>query len=95
MLRSKSGDARMARKLSDTVRLNLRITEALRARLQKHADKNQQSLNEEIVRRIENSFKGDDVEEFLQQMAETTGRPVTLKVGDAVKVLKPHSEESK
>lgn len=76
-------------KPSDSVRLNLRFTEALRARLEKYAIKNNRSLNEEIVKRLEGSFTADDVEEFLQQMAKTTGRPVTLRVGDAVKVFKP------
>jgi hypothetical protein len=95
MLFQINGDARMAKKPSDQVKLNLRFTEALRARLEKQATKNQRSMNEEIIRRLEGSFKGDDVEEFLQQMAETTGRPVTLRVGDAVKIIKPHSEEGK
>jgi hypothetical protein len=86
----------MARKPSDQVKLNLRFTEALRARLVKNADKNQRSLNEEIVRRLEESFKGDDLEEFLERMAESTGRPVTLRVGDAVKKYgKPREGDGK
>jgi len=86
----------MAKKPSDQVKLNLRFTEALRLRLVKNADKNQRSLNEEIVRRLEESFKGDDLEEFLERMAERTGRPVTLRVGGAVKKYgKPHEGDGK
>ena len=74
----------MARKPSDSVRLNLRLTEALRSRLEKQATKNQRSLNEEIVRRLENSFKGDDVEDLFERLAERTGSQVTVRVGDVV-----------
>jgi hypothetical protein len=49
--------ARMPRrKKSDVVQLKLRIREALRARLEAAARRNDESLNSEMARRLENSF---------------------------------------
>jgi Arc-like DNA binding domain len=90
-----NGDAPMAKKPSDQVKLNLRFTEALRARLEKQATKNQRSLNEEIIRRLEGSFKGDDFQELLERWAQETGRPVTLKVGDTTKTFQPREGDGK
>jgi hypothetical protein len=69
---------RMARKPSDPVKLNLRFTEALRLRLEKQATKNNRSLNEEIVRRLEESFKGDDFTAAIERLSER----MTVKLGD-------------
>jgi hypothetical protein len=68
----------MARKPSDPVKLNLRFTEALRLRLEKQATKNNRSLNEEIVRRLEESFKGDDFTAAIERLSER----MTVKLGD-------------
>ena len=43
-----------------SVKLNLRFTEGLRARLEKQALKNNHSLNAEIVQRLERSFEQAD-----------------------------------
>ena len=74
----------MAKKPSDPVKLNLRFTEALRSRLEKQATKNNRSLNEEIIRRLEGSFKREDLEEFAERLAEKLGSSVTVKLGDAI-----------
>jgi hypothetical protein len=50
----------MAKKPADPVKLNLRFTEGLRARLEKQALKNNHSLNAEIVQRLERSFEQAD-----------------------------------
>jgi Arc-like DNA binding domain len=68
----------MAKKPSDPVKLNLRFNEALRARLEKQATKNNRSLNEEIVRRLEDSFKGDDFTAAIERLSER----MTVKIGD-------------
>ncbi|HEV3147216.1 MAG TPA: Arc family DNA-binding protein [Chthoniobacterales bacterium] len=75
---------RMARKPSDPVKLNLRFTEALRSRLEKQATKNNRSLNEEIIRRLEESFKREDLEDFAERLAEKLGSVVTVKIGDVI-----------
>jgi hypothetical protein len=74
----------MAKKPSDPVKLNLRFTEALRLRLEKQATKNQRSLNEEIIRRLEDSFQREDLEEFAERVAEKLGSTVTVKIGDEI-----------
>jgi hypothetical protein len=56
----------------------LRFTEALRLRLEKQATKNNRSLNEEIVRRLEESFKGDDFTAAIERLSER----MTVKLGD-------------
>lgn len=50
----------MARKPTDTVQLKLRFTEALRRRLERAAKANDQSMNTEIVHRVERSFQKED-----------------------------------
>ncbi len=68
----------MARKPNDPVKLNLRFTEALRARLEKQALKNNRSLNEEIIQRLADSFKADDLTDLLERLSDR----MTVKVGD-------------
>src|SRR5262249_21055487 len=53
----------MARKLSDTVQLKLRFSEALRRRLEREARRQEHSLNGEIINRLEQSFqKSEDAD---------------------------------
>jgi hypothetical protein len=47
----------MARKLTDTVQLKLRFSEALRRRLEREAKRQEQSLNAEIISRLQRSFR--------------------------------------
>jgi hypothetical protein len=60
----------MAKKPADPVKLNLRFTEGLRARLEKQALKNNHSLNAEIVRRLEQSFEQADRIAILREEVE-------------------------
>jgi Arc-like DNA binding domain len=56
----------MARKLSDTVKLNLRFSEELRRKLEKAAERNNQSMNLEIVARLEASFRKEEIREIVR-----------------------------
>jgi hypothetical protein len=80
MVTGLNGDKPMARKPADPVKLNLRFTEALRSRLEKAAEKNNRSLNEEIVRRLEASFTREDMMQSLEAFADKLAE----KVGNAV-----------
>ncbi|WP_354268949.1 Arc family DNA-binding protein [Bradyrhizobium japonicum] len=64
----------------DPVKLNLRFTEALRARLEKQAERNNRSMNEEIVRRLEESFGKDDLMDALEKLSDR----VTVKINDVI-----------
>src|SRR5262249_45362203 len=55
----------MARKLSDTVQLKLRFSEALRRRLEREARRQEHSLNGEIINRLEQSFRKSEDADLL------------------------------
>jgi hypothetical protein len=88
----------MARKPADQVQLTLRFTEALRLRLEKAAEKNNRSLNEEIIRRLEASFAKEDtrqqMEEFADQIFERFGKTLTISVEGQGVVVKRNREQS-
>jgi len=50
----------MARKPTDTIKLNLRFPEALRRQLEREAKKEGRSLNTEIVERLYRSLRQED-----------------------------------
>ncbi len=60
------------RKKTDVVTLHLRLREELRAQLAREADKKKTSINAEIVRRLEDSFRGDDLVETVRSTIQTT-----------------------
>jgi hypothetical protein len=62
----------MARKPTDTVQLNLRFSEGLRRRLVRAASVHNESMNTEIVERLEESFKRDEENKALREMAQNT-----------------------
>jgi hypothetical protein len=77
----------MSRKPSDPVKLNLRFTEALRSRLEKQAARNNRSMNEEIIRRLEESFRNEDLMTALEALSERMSKKVdnvTVKLGDMI-----------
>ena len=79
----------MARKPADPVKLNLRFTEALRLRLEKQATRNNRSMNEEIVRRLEESFTKEDMMQNLEALADKLAEKVSnvvIRQGDRVLV---------
>jgi hypothetical protein len=50
----------VARKPTDTVKLQLRLPEALRRRLERLAARNERSMNAEIIHRLQRTFAIDD-----------------------------------
>ena len=61
----------MAKKLSDAVKLNLRFTEELRRKLERAANKNNQSMNLEIVARLEKSFRNEEIGDVMREQFAT------------------------
>ena len=56
----------MARKRTDTIKLQLRLSERLRRRIERAAERNECSMNAEIIKRLEQSFEQvDKIEEIL------------------------------
>jgi DNA-directed RNA polymerase specialized sigma subunit len=51
----------MQRKLTDQVQLKLRFEEKLRRKLEKAAEKNDRSMNAEIVNRLERSLQDQEI----------------------------------
>ena len=66
----------MARKQSDTVQLKLRFPEKLRLRIEAAAERNQRSMNFEIVQRLEQSFEKDDRKAVIDAVAQATATAV-------------------
>jgi hypothetical protein len=56
----------VARKLTETVQLKLRFSEELRRKLEKAAERNEQSMNLEIVARLENSFRKEEIRDVVK-----------------------------
>jgi pyruvate-formate lyase len=59
----------VARKLTDTVKLQVRLPERLRRRLEQGAKRNDWSMNTEIVNRLDASFQREDQEEMIARAA--------------------------
>jgi hypothetical protein len=59
----------VARKATDTIQLKLRFSEALRRRLERAADAHDLSMNSEIVRRLEDSFRDENRQAEMEAMA--------------------------
>lgn len=75
----------MARKLTDTVKLQVRLSERLRRRLEQAAKDNEQSMNTEIVSRLDESLQREELKKMIavaikQAIAEaatvTAGGPI-------------------
>jgi Arc-like DNA binding domain len=60
----------VARKLTDTVKLQVRLSERLRRRLEQAAKHNDWSMNTEIVSRLDSSFQREDLEEMIRRAAQ-------------------------
>ena len=56
----------MARKLTDTVKLQVRLPERLRRRLEQAAKHHDWSMNTEIVDRLDVSFQREDQKEMIR-----------------------------
>ena len=60
----------MARKLNDTVKLQVRLSERLRRRLEQAATHNRWSMNTEIVNRLDVSFQREALEKEIGGVIE-------------------------
>jgi Arc-like DNA binding domain len=60
----------VARKLTDTVKLQVRLSERLRRRLEQAAKHNDWSMNTEIVSRLDVSFQHEDQEEMIRRAVQ-------------------------
>jgi hypothetical protein len=59
----------MAKKPTDEVQLKLRFDERLRRRIAKEAERNNRSMNAEIIHRLEESFRQEDTNELVSRAA--------------------------
>jgi hypothetical protein len=65
----------MARKPTDPVQLKLRFNEKLRKRIERAAAHNDRSMNDEIIRRLEDSFRDGDILTTVKQTIQATLSP--------------------
>ena len=83
------------RQLNTWVQVNLRVQEAQRRKLEAAAKANQVSFNEEVRRRLEESFQRESLGSFLYKIGSAEG---TI-LGDAIKELldtqAPQQEQEK
>jgi Arc-like DNA binding domain len=62
----------VARKLTDTVKLQVRLSEGLRRRLEQAAKHHRQSMNTEIVDRLHASLSREELEKHIGGVMEQT-----------------------
>jgi hypothetical protein len=60
----------LARKLTDTVKLQVRLSERLRRRLEQAAKHHDWSMNTEIVDRLDSSFQREEQEKMIRRAAQ-------------------------
>ncbi len=85
----------MARKRSarDVVSLKVRFTEAMRARIEQEAKKNQRSLNGEIVYRLGTTFGAEGVE--LVGQYEEAEKELARRLSEIVEQIKADLAEKR
>ena len=76
----------MPRKQTDTVHLKLRFSEKLRRRIEAAAGRNQQSMNTEIIHRLEESFLKETISDTVTASVEAS---TTAVLSQFVVVLGP------
>jgi hypothetical protein len=72
----------MARKPADKVGLVLRFSEALRRRIEKAAEGHKQSMNSEIIERLEASFQKEDRQAELEAIADRAAAKAAKRGGE-------------
>jgi hypothetical protein len=93
----------VARKLTDTVKLQVRLSERLRRRLEQAAKHNDWSMNAEIVNRLDVSFQPEGQEEMiekavrdaLQAQQEVTRKLLAAELSKSKLESPPKGEDSK
>jgi glutamine phosphoribosylpyrophosphate amidotransferase len=78
----------MARKLSETVQLKLRFSEELRRKLEKAAERGGQSMNAEIIARLEGSFARQETHQEIERAVESSAKlAAAATIGEIVKLI--------
>ena len=93
----------MARKSTDTVKLQVRLSERLRRRLEQAAKHNGWSMNAEIVDRLDVSFQREDQEKMIEKAArdavqaqqEATRELLAAELSKSKHESPPKGEDSK
>jgi Arc-like DNA binding domain len=75
----------VARKPTDTVKLQLRLSERLRRRLEQAAKHNKSSMNTEIVSRLDSSFQREEQEEMNRRRRQEQEEMIRRATVEAVK----------
>jgi hypothetical protein len=92
----KGGEMAKRRNPSDVVNLKLRFTEALRARIEQEAKKNQRSLNGEIVYRLTTTFGAEGAELAAQyEQAESEIKKQIMEVMEIVRTVVAERKRSR
>jgi Arc-like DNA binding domain len=70
----------VARKLTDTVKLQVRLSERLRRHLEQAAKHNDWSMNTEIVSRLDSSFQRENQGEMIRRAAQEAVAAMELRL---------------
>jgi hypothetical protein len=70
----------VARKQTDTVKLQLRLTERLRRLLEQAAKDQKRSMNAEIMHRLDQSFLQQNLAALMREHIDNTAEKVAEKV---------------
>jgi hypothetical protein len=77
--------AMLRRPANETVQVNLRIKESFRRRLEQSAEKAGVSLNAEMVHRLEESYRREDLVAVLKRHQLQAQTPLTLRASEQEK----------
>ena len=61
------------RRPTEIVQVNLRLRESFRKQIEKAADKSGRSFNQEIVHRLEESFRAENIDAIVRRAVTDTG----------------------
>jgi hypothetical protein len=86
----------MPRRKSDTVQVKLRISRKLHEQLEQgRKASGSATLNGEMVRRLEESFKQEDMKRFVTQVVETTADTVFTRASHQLFFQAPNPNKDK
>jgi hypothetical protein len=74
----------VARKLTDTVKLQVRLSERLRRRLEQAAKHERWSMNTEIVGRLDASFSREELDKHMGSAIEQTAQGIATRLGGVI-----------
>jgi hypothetical protein len=77
----------MARKPTDTAIFSLRIREELRKRIEREAQRQERSMNTEIIERLEESFRREDNDAGARRVAALAFADVMYEMTDHMQSL--------